>query len=708
MGEPTDAGSMPDSTAATTRADGSSSPWVIVVSDGPRSRRRVEESWLCLADGHFGTRGSLEEDGPDAAPAVVAASVYERHADGTISLLQGPGWTTLPLPAGSPSGSRELDMSTGILSRTLPYGSAGWLRTIRLSSLARPGTMILLADLPPGYEPTGEVEVHACASTLGGGIALAISDYVEALPPGLLPPMPGAPASSQQCSRQSVVRIACYDAASSRRPSVTRARRRLAAARALGPYALVAEHTTAWASRWEDANVEITGDEELSRAVRFSLFHLMASVASRGEAPVGARGLSGLAYAGHVFWDADVFVLPFLAATHPPSARAMLEYRIRRLPQARDAAIGSGRRGARFPWESAHDGTDVTPRSGIDEHGTVVPILTGDLEEHIVADVAWAAWQLASWSGSWRFLDGPGGPLVVDTARYWASRARLDADGRAHIDHVIGPDEYHEGVDDDAFTNLMAAWNLRRGAELLERTGGSAEHAEAARFKELAGAMVDGYSQDSGIYEQFTGYAKLEAIMATDLGTPPVAADLVLGRERLEQSQIIKQADVLMAHHMIPASMRAGSLAANLDYYLPRTAHGSSLSPSVHSSLLARCGRLDEAVSLLQLACDIDLTDLTGSTAGGLHMANMGGIWQALVIGFAGIQPERPDENTLRIDPHIPEQWGELRMRIRWHNRRLSLRCSADSLYVGCDRAVPVQVAGRHRIVVQPPGRWFR
>ena len=158
----------------------------------------------------------------------------------------------------------------------------------------------------------------------------------------------------------------------------------------------------------------------------------------------GARGLTGRAYRGHVFWDADIYVLPFLAATHPAAARAMLEYRIRRLPAALESRASARRRGARFPWESARSGEDVTPRSVRDRSGRVVPIRTGQLEEHIVADVAWAAAQLHRLDRRRRVRRRRRARLLVETARYWASRVELDTDGRGHIYGVIGPDEYHE------------------------------------------------------------------------------------------------------------------------------------------------------------------------------------------------------------------------------------------------------------------------
>jgi trehalose/maltose hydrolase-like predicted phosphorylase len=467
---------------------------------------------------------------------------------------------------------------------------------------------------------------------------------------------------------------------------------------------LLAEQRAAWARRWDDALVSIDGDPELELAVRFGLFHLMASVPTSGEAVVGPRGLSGPSYRGHVFWDADVFVLPFLAATCPPAARAMLEYRIRRLEPARQAAAQRGYAGARFPWESARTGVDVTPTVDRPLFGPDIPILTGEHEEHIVADVAWAAWQYADWTGDSTLLDGPGRPLVLDTARYWASRVRLDGSG-GHIDDVIGPDEYHERVDDNVFTNVMARWNLRRAAELAQG-GADVPADEIARWRRIADTLVDNYDAHTGLYEQFDGYYGLEPLMISDVAQTPVAADLLFGRPRITGSQVIKQPDVLMLHHLIPEETAAGSLRPNLEFYEPRCAHGSSLSPAIHAALLARDGRPDEALRLFRMACRLDLDNLTGTTGWGLHLATFGGVWQALVSGFAGIWPQR---SGLVIDPHIPTRWGELRVRLQHHGRRLEVRASPATLQVATDAPIDVSVPGAGTTRVTPDGqRWTR
>ena len=339
------------------------------------------------------------------------------------------------------------------------------------------------------------------------------------------------------------------------------------------------------------------------------------------------------------------------------------------------------------PWESARDGADVTPRSGL-IGGRQAPIRTGRAEEHIVADVAWAAWRYAEWTGDEAFLAGAGSALLVETARYWASRARPDADGRSHVDGVIGPDEYHAPVDDNAFTNLLARWNLRRAADLADRVPGLADVGEIRAWRSAADSLADGYDVATGIYEQFSGYNQLQHTLPASLGRVPVAADLLLAPGRIARTQIVKQVDVLMAYHMIPEEMPAGTLRANLDFYGPRTAHGSSLSPAIHAGLLARAGSPNEALHWLRLAARLDLDDLTGVTATGLHLATFGGLWQAITLGFAGL---RADRGVLRIDPHLPDAWPELTLRLQFAGRRVTITARHDR--VSMTSSAPIKVA---------------
>jgi trehalose/maltose hydrolase-like predicted phosphorylase len=266
----------------------------------------------------------------------------------------------------------------------------------------------------------------------------------------------------------------------------------------------------------------------------------------------------------------------------------------------------------------------------------------------------------------------------------------------------MGPDEYHQVVDDNAFTNVMARWNLRRAADLSDETGG--DGGEAAGWRDLADAMVDGYDTDRGVYEQFAGYWGLEPLLIAQVATPPAAADMLLGPKRVAGSQVIKQADVLMLHHLVPDEVAAGSLQANLEYYEPRTAHGSSLSPAIHAALLARAGHPGRALELFRLAARLDLDDLTGTTAGGLHLATIGGVWQALAYGFLGL---RPRLTTLDVDPCLPDAWGALGLRLRWHGHAIGVRAEHDRLSIDCTEPLAVRVAGGGPQRCDPPGRVF-
>jgi trehalose/maltose hydrolase-like predicted phosphorylase len=664
--------------------------WSLAVQAVDPHLERVHESQLTLADGRLGTRGSLLAEHHASRPAVQAAGLYDGEG-AEEHLLSCPLWQRLPLPLkrGATAG-RVLDLHSGLLGQQLQTGGSS-LDAILFSSLTRPGTAVLRALGSAALLPSGPALVAPrgrkrpqLGTTAGrpwmsihgsGGEISAIASEKRAAHAG---------------RRASLERIVVYE------PSAEAALPRLSEAEKAGWERLLVEQRSAWAARWEDADVTIEHEPELELAVRFALFHLMASVADSGEAAVGARGLSGSAYRGHVFWDSDVFVLPSLAATHPAAARAMLEYRIRRLPAAQAAAKELERAGARFPWESAATGVDVTPTHAHLRTGETVPIRTGLLEEHITADVAWAAACYSDWTGDADFAAGPGRELLVETARYWASRIRLDPNGRGHIYGVIGPDEYHEPVDDNAYTNVMARWNLRRAAQ---SDGVGAE--ERARWLALADALVDGYDPSSGLYEQFAGFFALEPLVIAEVApTRPIVADALLGRERVQEAQVIKQADVLMLHHLLPGEVVPGSLERNLLFYEPRTAHGSSLSPGVHAALFARAGRSEEALRWLRLASRIDLDDLTQTTAGGLHLAAMGSVWQALAFGFAGL---RPQDGILQLDPRLPKEWSALELRLRFRGSHVRLRIEPRTTSIYADPGISIRIAGSNALRTAPP-----
>ncbi len=672
--------------------------WTLRIEGVEHERERARESLLTLADGRLGTRGSVLVPHGGSTPAVLMAGIYRGH--GEISELQpAPLWNRFAPLSPDPSGGlqhRVLDLHAGVLRQEV----SGEMQALQFSSLAEPGLAVLrtlapratLEGSPPLVSPP-----HVHAERLEDGAVIRIAVATGVLEAAAVQSISG---QGQEAALERVAAYVATTAGDSSKPALRRARRAIKA----GRERLLSDHRRAWAGRWDTADVRIDGDPQLQLGVRVALFHLMACAGDQGEAAVGARGLSGRGYRGHVFWDSDVFVLPFLAATHPPAARAILEYRIRRLPAAQAAARAAGRAGARFAWESAASGEDVTPRAARDRAGRRVAIYTGQREEHIVADVAWAAGCYIDWTGDRAFREGPGGRLFVETARYWASRAERDSDGSAHIRGVIGPDEYHELVDDNAYTNVMARWNLRRA--FAETTDAVLDRAERAAWLDLADALVDGYRAESGLYEQFAGFFELEPLVISEIAPRrPIAADLLLSPERVHRAQVVKQADVLMLHHLLPDEVQAGSLAANLAFYEPRTAHASSLSPGVHAALFARAGRLAQAREFLELATRIDLDDVSGSTASGVHIAAMGSVWQALALGFAGA---RPREGMLELDPRIAPEWSLLELRLRFRAAQLKVGVSADAVEVSSDRPTLLSVAGADPVIVGPGGARFQ
>jgi trehalose/maltose hydrolase-like predicted phosphorylase len=462
------------------------------------------------------------------------------------------------------------------------------------------------------------------------------------------------------------------------------AQEQLGLGQGVGWRGLVAEHEAAWADRWSCSDVEIDGDPDAQQALRFALYHLNgAANPDDDRVSIGARALTGDDYLGHVFWDTEIYLLPFYTLTWPQAARALLMYRFHTLDAARAKAVRLGWRGALYAWESADTGAEVSPEQVLGPDRKVIDVLCGKQEQHISADVAYAVWQywLATEDDSFLLA---GAEILLETARFWFTRAGLEADGRRHIRGVIGPDEYHEHIDDNAFTNVMARWNIRRALDvaalLRERwpdrwTSLSSRLAlgetELGQWKQAADTIATGLDPKTGLFEQFAGYFDLEQIDLTAYAGRSVPMDVVLGRERTQGSQVVKQADVVALLGLLPAEFGGQTGAKNFRYYEPRCGQGSSLSAAMHGLVAARLGDTEMAMGYFRKTAEIDLADSHVTSAGGVHIAALGGVWQMAVFGFAGLSLH---DDSISLNPHLPRDWRRLGFSIQWRGRQLKIR----------------------------------
>jgi trehalose/maltose hydrolase-like predicted phosphorylase len=476
----------------------------------------------------------------------------------------------------------------------------------------------------------------------------------------------------------------------------------LARNRALGWRAVLAAHEADWDARWTASEVRIEGDDESQEVLRFAEYHLTIAANPRDErVSIGARALTGDVYLGHVFWDTETYLLPFYTAVWPEAARALLMYRFHAPPGARAKAAHFGFKGALYAWESADTGIETTPERVVLSDGRVVDILTGRMEHHISADIAYAVWQYWRATGDDDLFLGAGAEILLDTARFWASRAVAEADGKRHIRHVIGPDEYHEDVDDNAFTNVMARWNIARALEALEllrerwpnraaalRAKLALGDAELADWRDALRRLVTGLDPATGLYEQFAGYHGLEPLDLGEYADRAQPIDVVIGRERTQRSQVVKQADVVALIALLPEEFPGAMAEKNFSYYEPRCAHGSSLSAGMHGLVAARLGNAETALRYLRETTSTHL-DLDPNSAGGVRIAGLGGLWQAVMLGFAGLDLRG---DILGIDPRLPPEWRSLSFRVCWRGRSVGIRIAGRTVQATLMEGEPMEM----------------
>ena len=703
--------------------------WVLAAEGFDALREAIYESRFSISNGLLGLRaGRAVSRGErwDVPHRAYVAGMFDipgpEHP--IPALVPAPGWQQFrimlrgePLvrhPAEAISHRTILDMRRGVLLtgfRLIDRPTiAVRVRTLHLLSLSERGIGVQVIELKI---EEGEIEVAVEASFEGLGLGLkserieqdlgiwrtkysgkriAMAAVLSLQIDGseVTPTMPGPfmwswhwkTRPGQIVCVARLVAVARSDALDADPGRV--AREKVGVARQVGWRKVVQEHEAAWSDRWRSSDIEVGGDPAAEQALRFAVYHLNSAANPADErVSIGARGLTGDDYHGHVFWDTEIYLLPFYVFTWPEAARALLMYRFRTIDGARQKAAHMGWRGAMYAWESADTGAEATPEQVVDPDGQIVDILCGKQEQHITADIAYAVWQYWQATKDVDFLLDAGAEIFLETGRFWSSRAQPEGDGYCHIRGVIGPDEYHEHIDDNAYTNVMARWNIRRALEVAALLREhwpdrwvrlsyhlGLEDTELVRWRAVAETMFTGWNSQTGLFEQFAGFFGLEEIDLAGYAGRSVPMDVVLGRERTQRSKVIKQADVVALLGLLPEEFPGDSGRTNFRYYEPRCGHGSSLSGAMHGLVAAHLGDSDLALRYFQHAVAIDLADNHTTIAGGLHMAALGGTWLTAVFGFAGLSLQ---SDGIAFNPKLPASWTALKFGIEWRGRRLRI-----------------------------------
>lgn len=707
------------------------------------------ETLFTIGNGYLGTRGTFEEGFPGESPSTLVNGVYD-HAEGMLvpELASAPNWLPIhitidgtPLkmitkttdnmlpPAGILFGyERTLHLDTGILERSVLFRAASGnvvrIAFQRFASLHDVHVLcqrvtITAIDGDPQIQVKAfldgnslnitadhwrveQAEVLATDEEIGISAATRQSGYTLGMAARLSSPYPITSSKhglrpqfetsftlpfQQTASFDKITAI--YTSRDTDGSPLAAARAKARQAMAEGFDQLAERHIAEWAKYWDTADIQIVGDDACQLATRFTTYHvLIAAPRHDKNVSIPAKTLSGFGYKGHVFWDTELFTLPPMTLTQPEIARNLLLYRYHRLPGARHKAAANGYEGAMFPWESTDTGEETTPQwSDVQPDGSRIRIWTGDHEQHISTDIAYAVHQFWRWTGDHAFMAQYGAEIILDTAKFWGSRAEPKGD-RYEISQQIGPDEYHENIDNSVFVNRMVVWHLETALQTLEWLQANAP-ADAARltaaldltpvrldhWRDVIKRMFIPFDSEKQIHVQFPGFFEMEYIPTEKYQPRITSVQAILGHYRTIQTQVIKQADVVMLMALLGKTIGTpdGSsveqvMQNNWDTYFPRCDHGSSLSPAMHAWVAARMGMTATAYDQFDHAAHIDLMDNKGNVRDGIHAAACGGVWQALVFGFGGLHFDESGEPALA--PKLPDHWRSLSFTVNYRGEK--------------------------------------
>jgi kojibiose phosphorylase len=716
---------------------GEEETWALVSEGFDPLNERGAEAVFALANGHFGIRAALEEGNPASNPMIIVAGIFL-----PVSSPAGQTLLTLPDPATlfvsaetinfsmstvrTNSHSRTLDMRRATLHRSWSFtdrhGRAWRWRSQRVASAADPELYLyqLVLSLERGEEP---VEIVVALPNVAANASARWPGQEGAMPLAAEPAgwtktrlfLGGEPVQLTNSSIRTVVQpdqplvldmmseIVSREQPPEREKDVSCA-------------TLLSDHQRVWENRWSLADTRIEGNDRMQQAIRFATYHIFSSaVENDGRSSIGPRDLSGIAYHGHVFWDTELFILPFLSLLWPEAARSCLLYRHRTLDAARHRAKSFGYRGAMYAWESTDTGEDRTPDFVALPDGSAVRVLNGEQENHVTSAVSYAVVQYWRATGDDDFMLNYGAEVLFACARFWRSRVS-PSDHLYSIRGVIGPDEYHEGVDNNAYTNAMARWTLLEAESYAMKLRESDPQAAEALLRRLRikpdepqewrriGERIQRstFLKDE-VVEQFDGFFSLQPVDVGSYLRAGVPLDIAVGHDAVQRMRAVKQADVLMAIRMLPELWTEAAARKNVAYYEPITAHTSSLSPPIHA-LIAAWVR-DDALcrKYLDQSIGIDMVPPYTGAAGGVRIGSLGALRQAIAFGLAGL---KFDSNSIGFDPFLPSGTDNLEYSFLWQKRRVDVRIAAGSAMEVKIEGAPARVRVNLEERLVEPGKW--
>ncbi len=453
---------------------------------------------------------------------------------------------------------------------------------------------------------------------------------------------------------------------------------------------LKAEHTAAWAKIWDISKITIDGDDDAMYALNYSIYHLncIAPREMKGKS-IAARGLSGQVYKGAVFWDTEMFMIDYYIHTDPQIAKTLLQYRIDTIDGARAKAKEYGLNGAYYAWESQEGGYEGCSDYNITDVFTKRPMRTyfRDKQYHVSAAIVYGLMKYINATGDYDILNEGAMEMVIECAEFYRSLLVKKADEPYYeIRDVVGPDEYHERVNNNSYTNRMAKFVFDTALELIEKYPSDEYDSLKSMLKDSSENIFIRKPNDSGIIEQFDGYFKLE-----DASVDEVRSRLIDPKEYwggaygvAADTQVIKQADIAAMLSMFSNDYTADIMKKNFDYYEPRTEHGSSLSACMYSLLACMTGNSDVAYPLFMKSAAEDLRPggkqwLGLIYIGGTHPAAAGGAWIVAVKGFAGISEQN---GRLVCRPRLPEKWEGMSFKLMYANKIYNITITADNVSI--------------------------